>query len=356
MRPAGPAFWSGRRVLVTGHTGFKGGWLACWLQRLGAAVYGFSLPPDAKPNLYERLRLPYAGERLADLRDPGPIAAFVDAVRPELVVHLAAQSLVRRGYREPVETFATNVMGTVNLLQALRFAEGLKAVLVVTSDKAYDNRTYDRPAPHRPFREDDPLGGRDPYSASKGAQEMVTHSFAESFFADRGIPVATARAGNVIGGGDWAADRIMTDVLSALEAGATIRLRHPEATRPWQHVLDPLAGYLAYVQALVEGRVGDRTLNFGPQRSHRVLDLVETALALWPGAAGWEPAKEPALPEPSSLDLDAARARAVLGWRPLLGLDEAVGLVVAWHRAPAADARAVTLAQIARYEGRLAEP
>ena len=350
-------FWEGRRVLLTGHTGFKGSWLACWLSQLKAEVYGFSLAPEKEPNLYSSIRIPYASEKIGDLRNISHISKFIKLARPEIVFHLAAQPLVRRSYRDPVETFSTNVMGTVNLLQALRNADSLKAILVVSSDKAYDNASSDKSLKSKLFCETDPLGGFDPYSASKAAQDILTHSFAQSYFHEQNIAVATARAGNVIGGGDWSEDRLMTDVIRAVSACVPVQLRSAEATRPWQHVLEPLAGYLSYVEALVAGKLTDRTLNFGPNQSHRVIEVVKIVLALCPNNAGWLE-KKSAEPEAQALELDSTRAMSILGWRPRLTLEEAVSMVVEWHQnhSSGGNAHAATAAQIYRYQDFLQAP
>lgn len=351
-------FWRGKRVLLTGHTGFKGSWLGCWLTRLGAEVHGFALPPETTPDLHGLLDVGYESETIADLRDRAAVEDAVSRVNPEIVFHLAAQPLVRRAYREPVETMATNIMGTVHLLNALRMVDGLKAALIVTSDKAYDNDAYDQAKGDLVFTEDDPLGGRDPYSASKGAQEIVTRSFAQSYFAPAGIAVATARAGNVVGGGDWSEDRLMTDVIAALSSGRKIGLRNPDATRPWQHVLEPLGGYLTYMEALVAGKVSDRALNFGPDRSDSVSSVVELADRAWRDTTevsvggGWIQDGEPGPKEARTLALSSERAKEALGWRPRLGLEECILWVVDWHKAHVAgdDMRQITAAQISRYE------
>ena len=252
------AFWRDRRVLLTGHTGFKGAWLALWLERLGAQVFGLALPPTIpSPRGFPNWRPRRSRSRIGDIRDAGVVARAVQEARPQIVIHMAAQALVRRSYRAPVETFATNVMGTAHLLDSLRGAEGLQAVLVVTTDKVYRNDGNGHP-----FAEDDPLGGADPYSASKAAAEIVVASMATSFFGGKGV--ATARAGNVIGGGDWSEDRLIPDIWRAVKAGKPLRLRNPEATRPWQHVLDPLAGYLRYAERLASGADVPKALNFGP--------------------------------------------------------------------------------------------
>ncbi len=341
-------FWRGRSVLITGHTGFKGGWLAAWLIGLGARVHGVALEPATAPSLFELARL---GQRMAhiagDLRDRAvPLRALRD-VEPEVVFHLAAQSIVRRGLREPVDTFDTNVMGTVHLLEAIRTSPSVRAVVVVTSDKCYEETTS-----HRSYRECDPLGGRDPYSASKGCQEIVTHAFRRSLLK---CGVATARAGNVIGGGDWAQDRIVPDAIRALIEGHPVRLRNPGAVRPWQHVLEPLAGYLRLGERLWLNRAGEGAWNFGPNETDQtsVGDLVERIHRMW-GNGSWEAeAEADSGQEASVLRLDASHARRELGWQPRLELDRAVRLTVDWYRAVierAADPWEFTRAQIRDYQ------
>jgi CDP-glucose 4,6-dehydratase len=351
MMPS-PAFWEGRRVLLTGHTGFKGSWTALWLERLGAEVAGYALDPDQTPALFDLLA-PFANatSTIADLADHDRIVALVDDFRPQVVLHMAAQPLVRRSYRAPRETFAANVQGTVNVLDALRDLDGLEAVLVVTTDKVYENANSGRA-----FVEDDRLGGHDPYSASKAACEIATASYRSSFFEPSGIGLATARAGNVVGGGDWSEDRLVPDVWRAIRAGETIELRYPESTRPWQHVLEPIAGYLLYLEALVaRPDTAPRALNFGPAPGTPEVTVAEVAdiVAKELGADhAWMQAPGTHLPEMTALALDASRAIADLGWSPRLDPATTLRWTAEWYRDHDAggDARALTLAQIARYE------
>jgi CDP-glucose 4,6-dehydratase len=353
-----PAFWRGRRVLLTGHTGFKGAWLALWLKRLGATVAGYSLPAPTRPSLYE---LAAVGETVdsveGDVRDLGQLQAAIKGAAPEIVLHLAAQSLVRPSYDDPVGTFATNVAGTVNLLEACRGVEPLRAIVVVTSDKCYEEN-----GAGRAYRESDPLGGHDPYAASKACAEIATAAYRRSFLGTAGsrVAVASARAGNVIGGGDWAADRLMTDLVGAFSAGRRPRLRNPGATRPWQHVLDPLAGYLVLAERLHEdGQRYAEAWNFGPARegAATVQAVTERVARLWGPGATWE-LDEAAQPrEAPALALDAGKARERLGWRPLLDLDAALAWTVSWYKGlnGGAGARALAEDQIGRYmEGRVA--
>ena len=349
------SFWQGRRVLLTGHTGFKGMWAAHWLAGLGAEVTGFALPPETSPNLPDVIGLPPGlVSRIGDIRDAQAVRAAVAAARPELVLHMAAQPLVRRSYREPAETFAVNAMGTVTLLEALRGVAGLKAVLVVTSDKTYENRDDGRA-----YAESDRLGGSDPYSASKAACELAVACWRESFFAPAGVALASARAGNVIGGGDWSEDRLIPDLWRALRAGRPVELRHPGATRPWQHVLEPLAGYLRYLERLAEAPAGPLppALNFGPVDG-AALTVAELAERFWAafGAAGaWTPAPGDHPPEKARLAIDARLAGATLGWAPRLGADETLDWTAAWYAAFDAgeDMAAVTRRQIDHYRDRL---
>jgi CDP-glucose 4,6-dehydratase len=352
-----PAAYAGKRVLVTGHTGFKGAWLCEWLLALGAEVHGLALAPE-KRALFTALGLEQRmSHALVDIRNEAALARHITALRPDFVFHLAAQALVRVSYREPVATFATNTLGTAHILESVRLGDFPCAVVVVTTDKCYANDG--RP---RAFREDDPLGGHDPYSASKGAAEIVTAAYRDSFFShDTRVALASARAGNVIGGGDWAADRIVPDAVRALEAGKPIPVRNPAFTRPWQHVLEPLGGYLLLGAKLEAARAtGDAkeiakfasAFNFGPEPSanRTVRELVEEVLTHWPGK--WEQvAQEKHLPEAPLLSLDIAKARDVLGWQPRWDFAHTVKETVMWYRAAAGaqDALAPTQMQIATY-------
>jgi CDP-glucose 4,6-dehydratase len=344
------AFWRDRRVLLTGHTGFKGAWLALWLKEMGAKVFGLALPPDTEPALFSLLQ-PMSGlcSRMADIRDPEAVAAAVDEACPSIVIHMAAQALVRRSYRLPVETLCTNIMGTAYLLDRLRTADELKAVLVVTTDKVYRNN-----GGRHPFSENDPLGGADPYSASKAAAELLVASMAASFFAAKGVAVATARAGNVIGGGDWSEDRLIPDLWRAVRAGEPLRLRNPEATRPWQHVLEPLSGYLGYVALLAGEADVPSALNFGPAADDvlTVAEVAETMLVAMNSTQRWVTAAEPQPEEAQFLTIDPALATSSIGWRPRLNASEALQWTAEWYQAVAngADPRQATLKQIHRYE------
>lgn len=343
--------WQGRRVLVTGHTGFKGSWLSLWLHALGAEVTGFALAPPTDPSLFDAARIgDLVSHHEGDVRDFESLRGAVELARPEVIFHLAAQPLVRLSYEQPVATYATNVMGTVHLLEAARRVPGVKAVICITSDKCYDNREW-----IWPYRESDPLGGHDPYSSSKGCAELVTGAYRKSFFAD-GPAVASVRAGNVIGGGDWAADRLLPDLVRAFEADVAPLIRSPDAVRPWQHVLEALGGYLLLAERLLAGRrpFAD-AWNFGPsdEDARPVSWIVERMRAAWGGRALDALADTGPRPhEAGLLRLDTSKARAELGWRPALRLEQALEWIVAWHKivGDGGDARAITLAQIADYE------
>jgi len=337
LEDLGMSFWAGRRVLVTGHTGFKGSWLCEVLLARGAVVSGLALAPDTTPALFEQLGL--AGRMdhaLGDIRDAEFVAARVRAVHPEVVLHLAAQPLVRRSYREPLETWATNVMGTAHVLDAVRALDAPCAVVVVTTDKVYENREWEHP-----YRETDPLGGHDPYSASKAGTELVAASWRKAFFAGSGVRLATARAGNVIGGGDWSEDRILPDLARAFGAGKPLLVRNRHAVRPWQHVLDPLEGYLMLAERLAgpDAAQVEEGFNFGPEPADQrsVGALVEAARQHWAG--DWTDATDPDAPhEAGQLALSIERARMVLGWQPRWDFARAVAETVGWYRDVAAGA------------------
>jgi CDP-glucose 4,6-dehydratase len=344
------AFWRGRRVLVTGHTGFKGAWLSLWLARLGAQVSAFALPPHTEPNLCMLARVgDVIDGSLVDLRDATAVHDAVAAARPEVVLHLAAQALVRTGYREPLGTFATNVMGTAHLLDALRSVDGLRVVVVATTDKVYRNLEW-----QYPYRESDALGGHDPYSASKAAAELVTASYRDAFLQSAGVAVATARAGNVIGGGDWSEDRLVPDAVRAWLTGQALPLRHPQAVRPWQHALDPLAGYLRLAERLWCDPTLAGAWNFGPQthEAASVSDLIELARQRF-GCGEWRAIDTRGdLHEAGWLALEVAQARSRLGVWPRWPLAIAVARTMDWYRAWAngADARALCHADIDAWE------
>ncbi|MDO9556410.1 MAG: CDP-glucose 4,6-dehydratase [Coriobacteriia bacterium] len=332
MRATFGEVFSGRRVLLTGHTGFKGSWLSRWLLDLGANVIGYALEPDTTPSLFADLELGRSMDsRIGDVRDAERIAALVTDFRPEVVFHLAAQPLVRRSYAEPSYTFETNVMGTVNVLEAVRGREDCLAVVNVTTDKVYANRETGEP-----FNEEFPLGGRDPYSASKAASEIVTASYRDSFFSvQRSAAVATARAGNVIGGGDWAEDRLVPDCVRALLNGAAVIVRNPASVRPWQHVLESLSGYLHLASALLSNRSLAGPFNFGPdpEAARTAGEVVERFVSAWDEGSWHTPDLGEHLHEAAQLRLDISKAEQVLGWRPVWGFDETVERTAAWYRA-----------------------
>jgi CDP-glucose 4,6-dehydratase len=347
-------FWRGRRVLLTGHTGFKGAWMALWLESLGADVTGFALPPPADRDCTFGCVAPWPklNSVLGDLRDPTAVAQAVETSDPEIVIHMAAQALVRRSYADPVETFGTNVMGTVHLLASAANRPGVRTILVITSDKVYDNNDTGRA-----FREEDPLAGDDPYSASKAATELVARSWRKSFLRRAGSPVlGVARAGNVIGGGDWGEDRLVPDVIRAGLKGESVVLRYPKATRPWQHVLDVVSGYLVYAERLT-ANPGDtpQALNFGPSPHKPALcarEIAERLQADFNWKQGWTLQPGEALPEKTLLSLDPSLAEKTLGWRPKLEPTEILDWIARWHRAhlEGRNMRKTSLDQIAEFE------
>ncbi len=346
-----PAFWANRRVLLTGHTGFKGAWLSLWLQSLGAEVVGLSLAAlSSEPSLYELARVAegMAASVVCDIRDAVALERELARASPEVVIHMAAQPLVRRSFSFPRDTYETNVMGTVNLLEAVRLCETVRAVVVVTSDKCYENR-----GSKRGYRETDKLGGRDPYSSSKAAAELVTSAYRRSFFSQEGSSrLASARAGNVIGGGDWGEDRLIPDIVRAAVDGERLRVRNPAAVRPWQHVLCPLSGYLLLAQGLCESSAYARAWNFGPDErdARSVESIVRRVSELWPGGLTWERDTGAHPHEAHHLSLDSSRARELLHWTPPLGLDQAICETVAWYEAwlAGSDLREITISQAAR--------
>jgi CDP-glucose 4,6-dehydratase len=354
-RPSMPScgFWEGRRVLVLGHTGFKGAWLGLWLHRMGARIAGLSLPPPTDPSLFQLAGLQgFVPTTFGDIRD---LDVVIDAMRdwqPEIVFHLAAQALVRQSYREPVTTYATNIMGTVHVLEAARQVACVRSVVVVTSDKCYENREWPWA-----YRETEAMGGHDPYSSSKACAELITAAYRRSFFSapsGRIVGIATGRAGNVIGGGDWAAERLLPDCMMALPAGRSIAIRSPHAIRPWQHVLEPLCGYLLLAERLFAdpAAFGD-AWNFGPpdEDARPVGWVVARLVEQWGGVASWHVTSGDVPHEADHLKLDASRARTRLGWRTHLRLEDALAWTVQWHRRLNAGepARALVDEQLSRF-------
>jgi CDP-glucose 4,6-dehydratase len=350
MIPFGGAF-RGRRVLITGHTGFKGSWLGAWLTEIGAEVTGFGLSPPTTPNHWDLLRLPLTDWR-GDIRDAAAVQEAIQRCHPEIIFHLSAQALVTRSYRDPLASWSTNVMGTANLLEACRKASGVRAVVVVTSDKVYANRQST--AAHK---EADRLGGHDPYSASKAASELVVESYRKAFFINDSAPlVATARAGNVIGGGDWSEDRLIPDVVRAVKRNESAPIRSPHATRPWQHVLDCLGGYLLLGQHLLSAnRDFAQAWNFGPasEDNRPVCSLLSTLQQYWPEIR-WHTCEAP-LHESKFLNVDSSKARSHLGWKPVWDLATALKLTAAWYREHHTTSKPITCEQIMSYMNTAAE-
>ena len=354
-----PHFWHGKRVLLTGHTGFKGSWLSLWLQSLGAHVTGYALRPPTSPSLYDVAQVGSAMQSvMGDIRDLPAVQQALQRARPEIVIHMAAQSLVRESYAQPVDTYAVNIMGTVNVLEAVRHTPGVKAVVAVTTDKCYENREW-----AWGYRENEPMGGYDPYSSSKGCAELVAAAYRSSFFnastyAEHGVAVATARAGNVIGGGDWAKDRLIPDMLAAFGLDKPAVIRNPNAVRPWQHVLEPLRAYLTLAEQLhTHGSAFAQAWNFGPNDddAKNVAWIAERLSAQWGTGASWQPdsgLQPPPPHEASYLKLDISKAKNLLKWHPALTLDGALALIVDWSKSQlaGADMRLKTLDQIQTYQ------
>ncbi|MBJ7309760.1 CDP-glucose 4,6-dehydratase [Rugamonas sp. CCM 8940] len=351
-----PGFWHGKRVFLSGHTGFKGSWLSLWLQRMGAELTGFALDAPSQPSLFEVAGVA-AGMRsiVGDIRDAAALSRAMQEARPEIVIHMAAQALVRHSYAHPVETYSTNVMGLVNFFEAVRATPGVKAVVNVTSDKCYENKEW-----AWGYRENEAFGGYDPYSNSKACAELVTAGYRSSFFnpekyAEHGVALASGRAGNVIGGGDWAEDRLIPDMVRAIGAGRPVQIRSPHAIRPWQHVLEPLSGYLTLAEHLYQqGAAFAEGFNFGPHDSDArpVEWIIERLCQSWGEGAAWQLDAAPQPHEAHYLKLDCSKAHARLRWQPRWNLGQTIDHIVAWHQAhgAGADMRALTLAQIEQYQ------
>lgn len=349
------AFWHQKRVFVTGHTGFKGSWLSLWLQKLGAHVHGYALDANTTPSLFRVARVEQSMDSIiGDIRDGQKLTEAVKRAKPDVLIHMAAQPLVRYSYTHPVETYATNVIGTVNVLEAVRQTPSIKAVVNVTTDKCYENREW-----VWGYRESEPLGGHDPYSSSKACSELVTASYRQSYFheskyREHGVALASGRAGNVIGGGDWSEDRLVPDFFRAIGNGQALRVRNPRSIRPWQHVLEPLSGYLLLAEKLYsEGPTFAEAWNFGPDESDAIAveAVIQRISNLWGNGASWVADDSSHPHEAHYLKLDCSKVRQVLGWRPRWRIDEALNLTVKWHQAHnrGEDMRAVTSAQIDSY-------
>lgn len=348
-----PEFWQGKRVLLTGHTGFKGSWLSLWLQKAGAQVIGYSLKPPTTPSLFDLAHIAEGMVSIeADIRDLETLKAAVAEYKPEIVIHMAAQPLVRYSYQHPVETYSTNVMGTVNVLEAVRKAEGIKVVVNITSDKCYENQEW-----VWGYRENEPMGGKDPYSNSKGCSELVVSAYRRSYFAtpDNAVGVASVRAGNVIGGGDWATDRLIPDIMRAIVAKEPVLIRNPNAIRPWQHVLEPLGGYLTLAEHLWESSTDyAEGWNFGPDDmdARPVSWIVQHLTQLWGEGASWKLDTNDHPPEATYLKLDCSKAKMRLKWSPATDLATTLDWIVEWYRSyiNGEDLRQITERQIDRYE------
>lgn len=351
MRNVNPSFWKGKRVFLTGHTGFKGSWLSLWLQSMEAEVHGLALNPPTTPALFEEAKVAAGMQStIGDIRDYNTVLDAMQACKPDIIIHMAAQPLVRYSYQAPVETYATNVMGTVHVLEGARQLGTAKAIVNVTTDKCYENHEWEWG-----YRENEPMGGHDPYSNSKGCSELVTSAYRRSFFQQAGIALASARAGNVIGGGDWATDRLVPDILRAFEKSQPVIIRNPDATRPWQHVLEPLSGYLMLAERLyADGQAFAQGWNFGPhdEDTRPVQWIVEHMVDAWGNGASWQIDGGEHPHEANYLKLDISKARAKLGWQPRWNLAMALEKNIHWHHAwlDKADVQTKCLQQISEYQ------
>jgi CDP-glucose 4,6-dehydratase len=349
-----PLFWAGKKVLITGHTGFKGSWLALWLQQLGAEVIGIALEPPTTPSLFKLAQVAEGMQSfIADIKKLTSVQQIMQKTQPEIVFHLAAQALVKRSYADPIETYATNVMGSLHVLEAIRAAEGVHAVVMVTTDKCYENKEWPWG-----YRENDPMGGHDPYSSSKGCMELLVASYRNAYFAGNKTAIATARAGNVIGGGDWAEDRLIPDIIKSFQAHQEVNIRNPHAIRPWQHVLEPLAGYLQLAEKLyVHGADYAEAWNFGPNADSAkpVAWIVNNMATHWGEGARWKLDENEHVHEAHFLKLDCAKAQARLPWQPKWLLDYTLQKIVEWHKNALndGDVRKMTLAHINEYQNTL---
>lgn len=347
-------FWRGKKVLITGHTGFKGGWLSHWLSKLGADVHGFSLKPNSTPNFFTETNLSdiIASSDFGDIRDVDAINAVFKKTRPEIIFHMAAQALVRKSYKNPIETFSTNIMGTVNVFEAARTAESVRAIVNITTDKCYENEEW-----FWPYRETDKLGGHDPYSSSKACSEVISETYRKSFFSQENIYLASVRAGNVIGGGDWSKDRLLPDFFRAADKQTILKIRSPNAIRPWQHVLEPLSGYISLAERLIsDGDIYAEPWNFAPNDNNaKSVCAVLNALKLLVPSSQWELAESENLHEAKILKLDNSKAKAKLSWTPILDLNSSLSKTVEWHEGwkNGVDLSRLTVSQIANYEGLL---
>lgn len=351
-----PSFWRGRKVFLTGHTGFKGGWMSLWMQSLGTNLKGFSLEPPTSPSLFEIASISDGmNSDIGDVRDLARLTHSLQTFQPEIVFHMAAQPLVRYSYKNPVETYATNLMGTVHLLEAVRQTPSVKAVVIITTDKCYENREW-----AWGYRENEPMGGFDPYSNSKGCAELATAAYRSSFFnpenfSHHGVAIATVRAGNVIGGGDWAGDRLIPDILMAIEKGSPVTIRNPNAIRPWQHVLEPISGYMQLAERMIsDGPTYSEAWNFGPNDNDArpVSWIVDRMVNIWGNGASWQIDNSEQPHEATYLKLDISKAKTKLQWQPRINLEQALEWIIDWHKAYL-DGRSmqdVTKQQIMQYQ------